>query len=207
MALHSSLRWFPFCLVLALLSACSLEPKVGEAVVANIPIQVHTQTVIPKEFPNQISLEPQGDVVVPAAMLELLEVAHRRAEVRIGPGSHYELSDVVLAQGTRVIETGAFGVWRKVLVLGTWQEGWVHSQVLGANRGSGAVVSVAMRHLPTVLVIHPVIAARAYDNVEPLAVAIARGTQFRELRRDESASLVYLPQTNSALWLSRKDVR
>jgi len=207
MAHNSSLRWSACCLVLALFSACISEPKVGEAVLAYVPIQVRTKTVIPKEFPNQIGLEPQGDVAVPAAMLELLEVAHRRAEVRIGPGSQYELSDAVLAQGTRVIETGSYGVWRKILVLGTWQEGWVHNQVLGGSPGNGAAVRVAMQHLPTVLVVHPVMVARSYDKAEPLAVTISRGSQFRELRRDESASLVWLPQTNSALWLSRKDVR
>jgi len=98
-------------------------------------------------------------------------------------------------------------VWRKVLVLGTWQHGWVHQQTLAVSQPRVNVVRVAMAQLPMVLVIRPVNVARGFTQKEPLAVSIPRGIQFRELRREAAASLVWLAQTNSAIWLSRRDVQ
>ena len=197
-----------YCYVgLALLSACVSLPEAQETAPAQARMQLQTQSVIPKEFRNQLDVEPAGDLAVPAVMLQLHEVVRPRAEVRTGPGSAYELADVVLVQGNQVIETATHGVWRKVLVLGTWQNGWVHHQALALSQARSDVVRVAMGHLPMVLVIRPVSVARGFTLKEPLAVSIPRGIQFRELRREAAASLVWLAQTNSAIWLSRRDVQ
>ncbi len=192
---------------LALLSACVSLPEAHETAPAPARIQLQTQSVIPQEIRNQLDVEPAGDLAVPAVMLQLREVVRPRAEVRTGPGSAYELTDAVLVQGNQVIETATHGVWRKVLVLGTWQHGWVHHQALALSQPRGDVVRVAMGHLPMVLVIRPVSVAQGFAQKEPLAVSIPRGIQFRELRRDQAASLVWLAQTNSAIWLSRRDVQ
>ncbi|MCX6108901.1 MAG: hypothetical protein NTZ90_04765 [Proteobacteria bacterium] len=197
-----------YCYVgLALLSACVSLPETPETAPAPAQVQLQMQSVIPKEFHNQLDVEPAGDLAVPTVMLQLREVVRPRAEVRTGPGSAYELADVVLVQGKQVIETASHGVWRKVLVLGTWQHGWVHQQTLAVSQPRGNVVRVAMAQLPMVLVIRPVNVARGFTQKEPLAVSIPRGIQFRELRREAAASLVWLAQTNSAIWLSRRDVQ
>jgi len=192
---------------LALLSACVSLPEAQETAPAQARLQLQTQSVIPKEFCSQLEVEPAGDLAVPAVMLQLREVVRPRAEVRTGPGSAYDLADAVLVQGNQVIETATHGVWRKVLVLGTWQHGWVHHQALAVSQARSDVVRVAMGQLPMVLVIRPVNVARGFTQKEPLAVSIPRGVQFRELRREAAASLVWLAQTNSAIWLSRRDVQ
>jgi SH3-like domain-containing protein len=171
-------------------------------------VSLRADTVLPKAFERTLPAEPQGPVVVPAGLLLVSSVVRPRAEVRSGPGIQYELADNVLEQGAKVLTFARVGVWQKVVVIGTWQKGWVHSGALSAQAPSAAPLTVDMRRLPTVTVVHDVETVQAYRVANPpLKVAIPRGAQFRSLRLAAADTLVWLPQTNSVMWMSRKDVQ
>jgi hypothetical protein len=68
-------------------------------------------------------------------------------------------------------------------------------------------VTLDTRNLPTVLAIHPIDAAQSYPDADPVKVAIPTGAMFRSLMFNGTAALVVLAETNSVMWVSRKDVQ
>lgn len=175
-------------------------------------VTVRGETVLPAAF--TAALDPAaapGDLSIPGSMLSYAEVTRPRAQVRAGPGTQFEVEDQVLAQGTEVLVLKASGVWRKVLVPGTWRKGWVHHQALAARPFGDAAANRALTIdasvLPTVLAVRPIGEALTYPAKASVKVAIPKGAMFRSLMDDDSATLVLLPETNSVLWISRKDVQ
>jgi hypothetical protein len=164
-------------------------------------------TVLPPSFAKALPPEDGGLATVPAFMLMVSAVARPKAELRAGPGPQYELADSLLPQRTPVLLYTRFGVWQKVVVLGTWQRGWVHAGALGPAAPNPRRLVVDLRRLPTVIVAHDVETVQAFRSLAPLHAAIPRGAQFRSLRIADGGTLVWLPQTNSTMWLSRKDVQ
>lgn len=193
-----------------LVSACATtsEPessaRVAQTKPPPPPLLVRAETVLPERFGVETREIP---LLVPERLLNESEVTRPRAEVRSGPGSQFELTDEVLPQGAKVIVFSQVGVWRKVLVPSSGRKGWVHQQALAEPRPTKAPLPLDARELPTVLALRPVEEAKSFPARESRAVAIPKGTMFRSLMDSGNETLVWLPETNSVLWLSRKDVQ
>ena len=218
---------------LALTSACQTSSASAPALPAVAAPRSAPRSVAPiaavrarTELPGRIAMAPRGallasvptapqrgladapqPVVVLRHMIALSEVVRPHADVRSGPGAQFELTDVVLPQGAKVLVFAQVGVWQQVVVPGRWQRGWVHKQALGAARLNDQTLALDLSKLPTVLAVHPVDTAAAFPDQAPLKVAIPKGEMFRSLMMNGSDALVWLPETRSVMWLSRKDVQ
>ncbi len=168
---------------------------------------LHAGTRLPEAFGKPLISGKPGLLQVPAGMLLVSEIARPRAELRTGPGIQFELADKILTQGTSVILFMKVGVWAKVIVPGSWQSGWVHAQTLAEAKPNAGPITIDMNRLPTVLALHPVAAVASFPEQAKLLVEIPKGAMFRSLRFAENDALIYLPDTNSVMWMSRKDVQ
>ena len=134
-------------------------------------------------------------------------VTRPRAEVREGPGAEFMLQDDLLTQGTQVLVFSRIGVWLKVLVPTSGQKGWVHRQAVSSARPSDHTVNLDMNRLPTVLAIREVDMAKTFPGQSDIRVNIPKGAMFRSLMENEWGTLVWLAETNSVMWMARKDVQ
>lgn len=183
-------------------------PEIAAARRARMPKAVAPTTIIPERFSSTLPATPNAAVrSVPRTMLSVAEVVRPRAELRQGPGVEFMLHDTMLAQGTRVVVFSRVGVWQKVLVPGSWQKGWIHHRALSEPRPSEHAMHIDMSQLPTVLAVHEVGKARAFPSLSELRVEIPRGSMFRSLKESDWGTLVWLPETNSVMWMARKDVQ
>lgn len=198
------MRGFCLGLLLGLSAGCATPPPPAAPI--PVPQKLTAATVLPQTFEQRLALEPKGSAIVPPNMVYLSTVERPRAEIRTGPGVQYELLDASVPRGSQVLVLGRYGVWRKVLLPGSWRKGWVHSQALSAPKANERALSVSMQSLPTVVVVHGVDSVQSFPAATPLKVSIPKGAQFRQLRRDERGALVWLPETNSVMWLARKDI-
>ncbi len=169
--------------------------------------QLHAETRLPEAFGKPLASGKPGLVQVPAGMLSVSEIARPRAELRTGPGIQFELSDKILTQGTKVIVFMKVGVWAKIAVPGIWQTGWVHGQTLAETKPNPKAMAIAIDRLPTVLALRPISTVESFPRQEKLPVSIPKGAMFHSLRFAENDALIYLPDTNSVMWMSRKDVQ
>lgn len=172
-----------------------------------VAASLHAETRLPESFGKPLTSGKTSLVEVPAGMLLTSEIARPRAELRTGPGIQFELSDRILTQGTRVIVFMHVGVWAKVIVPGSWQSGWVHGQTLAESKPNAKPMTVDMTRLPTVLALRPVQSVGSFPSQSKLPVEIPKGAMFHSLRFAENDALIYLPDTNSVMWMSRKDVQ
>jgi hypothetical protein len=188
------------------------DPQVAAAKAAarraRMPKPVAPTTIIPERFsttlPEKLDAGPRS---VPKAMLSVAKVVRPRAELREGPGPEFMLHDTLLAQGTQVLVFSRVGVWQKVLVPGSWKKGWIHRQALSEVRPSERAMRIDMSRLPTVLAVRGVDKARAFPSLSEVQVEIPRGSMFRSLKENDWGTLVWLPETNSVMWMARKDVQ
>lgn len=168
---------------------------------------VKAATVLPATFGTKLETKDGPLILVPTGMLAVAKVSRPRAEVRSGPGVQYELADKVLPLGTSVMVFDKVGVWQKVVVMKTSQTGWIHSQALTEPRSSDVPMRVDVRRLPTVLALHDVDSVQSFPALDVLAAKVPRGVMFRTLRYADNGTLVWLPETASVMWMSRKDVQ
>lgn len=185
------------------------EPKVAKrskpkAVVSEV---LKAETDLPEAFGKPLSASKSGLVQVPSGMLLVSEIARPRAELRTGPGIQFELADKILTQGTKVLVFMKVGVWSKIIVPGSWQQGWVHGQTLAEAKPNDRAMTIDMNRLPTVLALRPIDQVETYPAQAKVPVAIPKGAMFRSLRFAENEALIWLPDTNSVMWMSRKDVQ
>jgi hypothetical protein len=171
-------------------------------------LALQEKTELPNAFATELRADADVTLTVPPGMLLVATVARPRAELRQGPGGQFELADVVLAKNTPVVVLERVGVWCKVLTQGRSPVGgWAHEQALGEVALSRAPIRLDAARLPTVLATRLVPSVEAYPGRTPLATAIPRGALFRSLVVGEVDALVWLPETNSVMWISRKDVQ
>ncbi len=185
-------------------------PSVAAAPVAPAatPGTILSKTILPEAFARELPAgENPGTITVPGEMLRVSAVARPRAEVRSGPGAQFDLEEFVLEQGDPVVLFDRIGVWQKVLAIGTWKKGWVHAATLAAPEARKDALTLETRLLPTVLAMHPIDAAKRYPEGTAINVVIPKGAMFRSLMFNGAAALVMLPETNSVMWVSRKDVK
>lgn len=169
---------------------------------------LHAATRLPEAFGKPLTSNKVGLVQVPPGMVLLSEIARPRAELRTGPGIQFELADKILTQGTRVIVFMKIGVWAKVIVpSGTWQSGWVHGQTLAEAKPNEKPLTIDVNRLPTVIALNRIATVESFPDQVKLSVEIPKGAMFRSLRFADNDALIYLPDTNSVMWMSRKDVK
>src|SRR5687768_4583898 len=137
---------------------------------------VRPTTVVPEAFGRRLA--PAENAFVPEGAVAISEVVRPRAEVRTGPGTQFDLTDVVLPQGAKVIVFQKVGVWRHVLAPPRWQRGWVHHRALSEAEPNRRPAAVDLGKLPTVLALRPVAVAAAFPGKEPVPVAIPKGAMF-----------------------------
>jgi hypothetical protein len=189
--------------------ACQTAPE-ESMLTADEPLPewiVQPETVLPPSFSRELAGIAARDLNVPPTMLTVAEVARPRAELRAGPGVQFELGDALLTQGTPVICFGRVGVWQRVLVPGTWQKGWVHHQALASPKPSDKRMTVPHHLLPTVLAVRPIGTVMSYPQRHALKVSIPTGTMFRTLTQAGGRVLVWVPETNSVMWIAHTDVQ
>lgn len=166
-------------------------------------------TIVPEAFLPIGAARPGQSVAarVPKNMVAISAVIRPRAEVRLGPGSQFELTNLLLPEGSRVLVFQQIGVWRQVLVPPQWQRGWIHYQALSPPKLNLRPVDIDLKRLPTVLALRSVLKAQSFPEQKPLKVEVPKGSMFHSLQISAQAALVWLPETNSVMWLSRKDVQ
>ena len=175
---------------------------------ARPPRPVIAGTIVPETFNRMIATSAeQKPRAIPKSMVALAEVTRPRAEVREGPGGEFRLQDDLLTQGTRILVFSRIGVWLKVLVPESGQKGWVHRQAVSAARPSEHTVNLDMNRLPTVLAVREIELAKTFPAQTDIRVHIPKGAIFRSLMENEWGTLVWLAETNSVMWMARKDVQ
>ena len=182
-----------------------LSPS-NDALSSDAPKHLQSLTVLPTRFSSKLPDEPAAKALVPPQMLLISQVIRPRAEMRLGPGTQYELQDAPLDRGVDAIVLGQHGVWLKILPVISGASGWVHSQALSRPRLNGQPFSISLQRLPTIQVVHDTNLVWDFPNSKQRRVMIPRGAMFRQLRLNGKGALVWLPETNSVMWLSRKDV-
>ncbi|MBM4250858.1 MAG: hypothetical protein FJ146_02705 [Deltaproteobacteria bacterium] len=201
----SQLHWCTFCFVLTwgLSSGCVTSVRSDGGFAAQ---RVQAATVLPKSKIINARGDVPTDIVVAPYVVMTSRVARPRAEMRVGPGSHFELLDVFLQRDTEVVILSQHGVWRKILPIHDGPVAWVHSQALSRAKLNTHSIHLRSQRLPVVQVVHDTDKVWLYGQNALAAAQVSRGTMFRTLRLTDHGALVWLAETNSVVWLSRKDV-
>ncbi|MCX6105697.1 MAG: SH3 domain-containing protein [Proteobacteria bacterium] len=178
----------------------------SDAMSSESPTHLKSLTLLPTSFSSKLSAEPVAKAEVPPQMLLISQVVRPHAEMRVGPGTQYELLDATLDRGADAIVLAQHGVWLKILPVISGASGWVHRQALSRPRLNVQPFSLSLQRLPTIQVVHDTNLVWDFPSSKQWHVMIPRGAMFRQLRLNGNGALVWLPETNSVMWLSRKDV-
>jgi len=174
-------------------------------------ILIAESTVIPSELK---SLDANTTVVtpntlsvlrVPPGMLAISEVVRPRAYLRQGPGTHFEVGDQPVTKGTGLIILAEVGVWKKVQLIPEAHVGWIHHRALSEPHPNKTPVRVDAKNLPTVSTLRSLTFIESFPKHERIPMSVPKGSVFSFLRSNHEGYLVWLPVTNSVLWLRRKD--
>jgi hypothetical protein len=166
---------------------------------------IHLTTVLPSSF---IEENPgQGTIAVPLKFVNAAIVERQSAEVREGPGTEFALDEQLLKKGDLVVLYEKIDNWQKILCPYKDIEGWVHYQTLGEVEKNAKLVELNLLRLPKVFAAHEITEAWDEPAQKQIAVSIPKGSNFPALKFDDSKTLVYLVQSNSPIWLSRKDAQ
>ena len=202
-------KWHAISVILISIGlySCSGEQYTESDPSSGLRLKLKAQTIIPDAFTEQLSKDGVELVVVPANTLLVSLVVRPRAEIRVGPGSQFELLDKSAEAGEELVHLDRRGVWRKVVHLATGASGWVHSQALSEPKLSKNEIMLPIQRLPTVQLIRATDRVWNFPGAMPLRVKVPQGAMFRQLRRTRENVLVAIPSTNSVMWLSRKDLQ
>ena len=151
-----------------------------------------------------------GLAVVPIGTVRISKVTRPRAEMREGPGVSFALVDRILEEGDKVIVFEQHGVWAKVITIGQWEPGWLHSHTLSTPRLNKQAMTVDFAKFPTVLAVKPVERALAFktqDKDSDLEVGIPKGKMFKALQVTEDKTLIWMAEKNAMVWIKGKDMQ
>ena len=168
--------------------------------------RVQASTVLPRRFKAGIGDGDLGDLIVAPYVLMTSKVVRPRAEIRVGPGSQFELLEGSLSQNAEVVVLSQHGNWFKTIPIHDGPAGWVHQQTLSRARLNTHSIHLRTMRLPVVQVAHDTDRVWLYGKNKLVTARVPRGTIFRSLRLTEQGALVWIPETGSVVWLSRKDV-
>jgi hypothetical protein len=146
--------------------------------------------------------------VAPTGTLRISKVTRPRAEMREGPGVSFALVDRILEEGDRVIVFEQHGVWAKVITVGRWEPGWLHTHTLSIPRLNKQAMTVDFSKFPTVLAVKPLDRALAFKEQESeVQVAIPKGKLFKALQVTEDKTLIWIAEKNAMVWIKGKDMQ
>jgi hypothetical protein len=177
------------------------------------PVPLAGSTVIPNEMKNldpssaALSAKHAPILQVPSGILAMSEVIRPRAYLRQGPGTHFEVGDQLILKGTSVIILAEIGVWKKVQLIPEAKVGWIHHRALSSPHPNKNPVRIDAKNLPTVSTLRSLRFVESFPSHERIPMAVPRGSVFSFLRSNLEGYLVWLPVTNSVLWLKRKDAQ
>ena len=170
--------------------------------------EVQPATVLPATFSTTFDPDKRPkSIAVPANLINVGKVVSKRAALREGPGIQFELFDEILPLNTEVLIFDKLGVWQKVIVMGSWQAGWLHEKMLARSKLRQTSVNLEVRRLPTVFAMTQIEKAMTYPEGKEVAVSIPKGAIFKTIKLEGRRSLVWLAQTNSVMWLHQEKVQ
>ena len=147
-----------------------------------------------------------GYLQIPEELLSMKKVIRPATPLRGGPGTMFPIKDKLLSWGDRVIETGAYLVWRKILVLPGFASGWVHSRALGpAEQGEGNI-QVPGHSLPVRHTKKQISEIFSYPELKKVPAEIPANTPYLLIRSEESRSLLWIPETGSVAWFEKNQL-
>lgn len=192
------------------LGACASTEEPSQIITSPITVDaVKSETILPRRFDRGIADQANaiGELVVPANLMRAHKIVRPKAELREGPGTQFPLNDQLLVRGDRIFVFDDLGVWRKVVVDGADKVGWVHYQTVGSDVESNATFRVPTRKLPTVIVLNTIDEVHTFPHLVPKSVKIPKGAMFYMLMKTVEKRLVWIPETNSVMWIPGRDVR
>jgi hypothetical protein len=141
-------------------------------------------------------------------MLTTGTISRNRAEMRVGPGTQFDLLDATLLENDSVIIFDTRGVWSKIISQRLGVIGWVHQRAVSIDgrRGSEPLL-LPVNVLPTVIAVEQVNHIYTFGAQVRTPVTIDRGTQFLALQKSNGRVLVWIVRTNSAAWVSEDFVK
>lgn len=150
-----------------------------------------------------------GEAIAPAGTLLVSRVSRNRSEMREGPGVNFAVTDRILEKNARVVVFERHGVWTKVLSLGYWDSGWVHSDTITSPKPNKNAIAINVRKFPTVLAVRPVTQAFAFADHVPVQFneAIPKGKLFRALQVADDKTLIWNFEKNEMIWIKGKDMQ
>jgi SH3-like domain-containing protein len=199
--LHRCPSWIVINLLFASGCVTSTPSSVG-----TLSQRVQASTVLPHSRIIETQSDVPADLVVAPYVVMTSRVARPRAEMRVGPGSQFELLDLFLSRDTEVVILSQHGVWRKILPIHDGPVAWVHNQALSRAKLNTHSIHLRSQRLPVVQVVHATDKVWLYGKNSLASAQVPRGSMFRTLRLTDHGALVWLAETNSVVWLSRKDV-
>lgn len=145
----------------------------------------------------------------PAGTLLISKVIRPRAEVREGPGINFSVSDRILEEGERVIVFETHGVWTRVLLVKTWEPGWIHAQALSSPALNRKQMTINFSRFPTVLAVRALnyVGAFAGGDTIKLEEIIPKGKLFRALQVTDQKTLIWMAENNSIVWIKGRDMQ
>jgi hypothetical protein len=209
----NDMKFSPLFFVFFILSCATTEPPAQEAVTATV--QKKTQKAAPfilgdgtSGMSNKAADASIELAVAPAGTLRISKVTRPRAEMREGPGVSFALVDRILEEGDRVIVFEQHGVWAKVITVGRWEPGWLHTHTLSTPRLNKQAMTVDFAKFPTVLAVKPLDRALAFKEQESeVQVVIPKGKLFKALQVTEDKTLIWIAEKNAMVWIKGKDMQ
>lgn len=189
---------------LSLLSSCqTTEPPSKDLIPEIVPRTIMTDSTLLKK---QTYAQDSQIISIPGSLLNQRITKRPYVELRQGPGIQFALLPRILERNTNVIAIGSHEQWTKVLLQDSKTIGWVHSQTLKPIRRPKQSVIIPRNILPKVFSTKKTTHAYAYNNKSPILLNLPKGTPFYTLKRNRDNILVIIGETNSVIWLSKKDV-
>ena len=143
-------------------------------------------------------------LLIPGNLLALCHVVSSHVELRTGPGTAYPINDQLLTYDSLVIEIEKSGVWRKIAVLDSGVDGWVHYKQLKRKKlRNKSFIKVPIRSFPVVRTVKRIHKILDFKDQEVIKVQIPENTPFLRLNAGKKGVLVWLSHTNSVAWISK----
>jgi hypothetical protein len=168
-------------------------------------LEIDNQTVLPKAFTSNELLRSDTILRVQRGMLQVSKVARATAELREGPGAEFKIKDQLLTKGDVTILFQRVGVWQKIFATKPNLEGWIHTAALAPASANRTQLEISQKHLPTVISVRSIDTAFDYKTRSPLKIDLPKGIQFVTFGWEKGRVLVYLPESNSVMWLRKDD--
>ena len=196
------LKTLAFSLYLIYLNGCTLT-RHAESIPPSI-IEVNPDA---KQQASQytIGYKQAKMLKVPGSVLMIKAVNKPSTPLRLGPGTHFPISDRLLQWGQTVIETESFKVWRKIIIPDNLRTGWVHhktltTQISGARKNQ--IFQLPGNVLPLKHSKKKSAELYTFHDLVKLDLEIPENTPFIQLQTQNQKSLILLNTNGNVAWIS-----